>query len=264
MHPAFAGPTASHYRKYRRDVPGALLDPLVDRLGLDRDAVAVDLGAGTGQVAVPLAARVGAVLALEPEPDMLSQLRQRVDEENVRNLVCVLASDRDLATVLGTIGVCRLVTVANALHWMDAPAVFSAAHDGLAPGGGIAIITHGIPLWLADTEWAQAVNAYLGDWFGRSPTGSCGTDEAALRERRDQLSGAGFEDVEVLEHRYQADVDTDYVLGHLHSALSEDVLPMSRRPEFEDGLRRALTPFADTPLCEDVPVTALVGRRLRG
>ncbi|WP_442929129.1 class I SAM-dependent methyltransferase [Modestobacter sp. VKM Ac-2983] len=103
MDPAFAGPTASHYRLYRRDVPDALLDRLVEHVELTRDAVALDLGAGTGQVAVPLAARVGTVLAVEPEPDMLAQLRQR-GEESVRNLLCVLASDREVPGLLDTVG----------------------------------------------------------------------------------------------------------------------------------------------------------------
>lgn len=263
MNPAFAGPTASHYRVYRRDVPDAVLDRLVEHVELTRDAVALDLGAGTGQVAVPLAARVGTVLAVEPEADMLAQLRQRGEEESVRNLLCLLASDREVAALLHTVGGgrCGLVTVANALHWMDAPALFEAAHQGLAPDGAIAVITHGVPLWLAEADWARALNAYLADWFGRPVTAGCGSDAAALRERQGQLAAAGFEEVAVLEHRYQADVDGDYVIGHLYSALDEEVLPTARRPEFEDGLRRALSPFEGTRMREDVPVTALVGRR---
>jgi len=223
----------------------------------------LDLGAGTGQVAVPLAAHVGTALAVEPEPDMLAQLRRRGEEENVRNLLCVLASDQDVPALLDAIGRgrCGLITVANALHWMDAPALFEAAHRGLAPGGAVAIITHGIPLWLNEEHWARALNAYLTDWFGRPLTARCGSDEAALRERQDQLAAAGFSDVAVIKHRYQADIDADYVIGHLYSALDADALPTARRPEFEGGLRRALSRFQGTQMREDVRVTALVGRR---
>jgi SAM-dependent methyltransferase len=260
---AFAGPTALHYRRYRRDVPEVLLDRLVEHVELPGDAIALDLGAGTGQVAVPLAARVGAVLAMEPEPDMLAQLRRRSEEDNVANLVCVLGSDQDVPALLNSVGRggCGLLTVANALHWMDAPALFAAADRGLASGGAIAIITHGIPLWLTDADWARALNVYLADWFGRPLTASCGSDAAALRERRDQLVAAGFTEVAVLEHRYQADVDVDYVIGHLYSALDADVLPVARRPDFEDGLRQALRRFQEEPMQEDLLVTALVGRR---
>lgn len=92
-------------------------------------------------------------------------------------------------------------------------------------------------------------------------TAGCGSDEEALRERQGQMRAAGFADVAVLEHRYQADVDADYAIGHLYSAMDEDVLPTARRPEFEEGLRRALSPFEGMRMREDVPVTALVGRR---
>lgn len=261
MNPAFAVPTASHYRRCRRDVPDALLDRLGECVELTRDAVALDLGAGTGQVAIPLAARVATVLAVEPEPDMLVQLRQRGEEEGARNLVCVLGSDGDVPSLLDVVGRCGVVTVANALHWMDAPALFEAVHRGLAPGGAIAVITHGIPLWLADADWARALNHYLAEWFGRPVASGCGSDAAALRERTAHVAAAGFADVAVLEHRYQAEFDMDYIIGHLYSALSEDVLPTARRPEFEDGLRRTLSPFQGAQMLEDVPVTALLGRR---
>jgi trans-aconitate methyltransferase len=53
----FAGWTAEHYRHFRRDVPDAVVDELVGRLGLDAGDTAVELGAGTGQVArrIPVA-----------------------------------------------------------------------------------------------------------------------------------------------------------------------------------------------------------------
>lgn len=49
-----------------------------------------------------------------------------------------------------------LITVANALHFMNPASVFADARELLRPGGGIAIISHGVPLWLADTPWARS------------------------------------------------------------------------------------------------------------
>lgn len=54
----FAGSTAEAYRRFRRDVPPAVLDQLMIHFGLGGADRAVDLGAGTGQVAVGLAARL--------------------------------------------------------------------------------------------------------------------------------------------------------------------------------------------------------------
>ena len=100
----FAGSTAEAYRRFRRDVPAVVLDRLVAHFELGGQDRAVDLGAGTGQVAVGLAARLAGVLALDPEPDMLIELRRRAAEERVPNLVCALAADSDLPAVARAAG----------------------------------------------------------------------------------------------------------------------------------------------------------------
>ncbi len=87
----FSGSTAEAYRRFRRDVPLSVLEQLVSHLGLGREERAIDLGAGTGQVAVPLAGWLAGVLAVEPEPDMLIQLRRRLVEEQIPNVLCALA-----------------------------------------------------------------------------------------------------------------------------------------------------------------------------
>ena len=96
-------------------------------------------------------------------------------------------------------------------------------------------------------------------------TGACGTDEQTLRARRRLLEQAGFVDVDVLEHDFEALLDVDYVLGHLYSALPPGRIVTDRRPAFEAGLRAALRPYsepaANARLVEDVPVQVLVGRR---
>lgn len=268
MNGDFGGSTAEAYRHFRRDAPAVVLDRLVSHLGLYPTDRAIDLGAGTGQVTVPLAARLAGVLAVEPEPDMLAQLRHRVQEEHVPNVVCVLAADADLPAVTEVVGEAGfgLLTVANALHWMDAAAVFAAARRLLRPGGGVAVITHGRPLWLGERDWTRALRIYLEGWFG-PVTGSCGTDEATLAERRRLLEQAGFADVTVLEHHFTEPLDVDYVLGHLYSALSPGQIPPDRREEFDAGVRAALRPYAERGmgglggLVEEVPVDVLVGRR---
>lgn len=261
----FAGSTAEAYRRFRRDVPASVLDRLVAHLGLGADDRAVDLGTGTGQVAVGLATRLGGVLALDPEPDMLVQLRRRAAEEQVTNLVCALAADSDLpapARVTGDAG-WGLLTVANALHWMDAAAVFANGRRLLRPGGGIAVITHGRPLWLGERNWTRALRHLLEEWFG-PVTGTCGSDEQTRIERRGLLERAGFTDVAVLEHRYEAPLDPDHVLGHLQSALSPGQVGPDRRDGFAAAVHAALRPYSERgpgALVEDVPVDVLVGRR---
>jgi SAM-dependent methyltransferase len=259
----FAGSTAEHYLRFRRDLPGGVLDDLVRRVDATQDSVAVDLGAGTGQVAAPLAARVGTVLAMEPEPAMAALLRRRTEEQRIGNLLTLLASDRDLPTVVRALGggAWRLVTIENALHWMDADAVFRACSGLLPDGGGLAIITHGVPLWLGPAEWARSLRRFLEEWLGQPVSSPCGSDDATRRDREQHLRRTGFSDVVVIRHRYECAVDAEHVVGHLYSAMSEAMVPGDRRAEFEAGVRQSLGPFDDAPMVEEVPVTVLLARR---
>ena len=50
-----------------------------ERLGLDGNSVVVDLGAGTGQFAVPAARRFGRVIAVDVSPVMVAAIRAKAD-----------------------------------------------------------------------------------------------------------------------------------------------------------------------------------------
>ena len=63
----FAG-TAWHYARYRPGYPPAFLDDLTQRLGLDGTGRLLDLGCGTGQLTLPLAAHVAKPSAWTPNP----------------------------------------------------------------------------------------------------------------------------------------------------------------------------------------------------
>lgn len=258
----FAGSTAQHYRRYRRDVPDEVLASLCEVLGLTLADCVLDLGCGTGQAAVPLAARVGSVIAVDPEPDMLTQLDARIHDETVENVTTVLGSDRDLADLLGARGPSSVaaVTIATALHWMNAELVFSTSRDLLRTGGGVAVITQGLPLWLQDSAWARELRRYLETWIGPLKL-TCGTDRHSLAERRDLMVRLGFQAVQVHRHTARVEVEVDYVIGHLYSAMSHSQVGDVDRGRFERGLREALQPHGQrTPLVEAIDATLLIGQ----
>lgn len=257
----FAGPTAQYYAMYRRDVPGILLDAVMTTAGITSADWVLDLGCGTGQVAAVLSARVGGVLAVDPEPDMLGGLRARLAADRTENVLPVLASDASLPAIAQLLGAMfGAVTVANALHWMDTDRVFGQARRLLRPGGALVVISQGPPMWLADSSWACDLRGYLARWVGGTLTGTCDTDREAAEERRERMRAHGFSSVELVEHTYENDIDLAYVAGHLYSAMSQSMVPVERRPEFESGLRRALREhLVGGRLTERIDATALIG-----
>jgi ubiquinone/menaquinone biosynthesis C-methylase UbiE len=257
----FAGPTARYYATYRRDVPDVLLDAVVRTAEITPADWVLDLGCGTGQVAAVLASRVAGVLAVDPEPDMLTGLRARLTAEHVENVLPLLASDADVPAISQLSGArFGAVTVANALHWMETDRVFGQSRQLLRPGGALVIISQGPPMWLADTSWATDLRAYLEQWAGRPLTGTCGTDREAAQQRRARMEAHGFGAIDLVEHSYETEVDLTYVAGHLYSAMPQAMVPAERRPEFESGLQRALREdLAEGKLIERIDATALIG-----
>ena len=85
----FSGETATYYARYRRGYPPAAVDAIAEAFGLGADDLVVDLGCGTGQLSLPLAARVRAVVGVDPEPDMLMLARRTARDGRAGRLLAL-------------------------------------------------------------------------------------------------------------------------------------------------------------------------------
>jgi trans-aconitate methyltransferase len=243
----FAGEVADFYASYRRGYPVEVFDDLVSSFGLTGEDTVLDLGCGTGQLTVPMAGRVGHVLGVDPSADMLAKGKP------VPNITWQVGSDTDLPDVTGL----GAVTIGQALHWMDHESLFRALRSRVRPGGGIAVVTNGTPLWLQDTTWSRALRAVLEDWTGTGVGATCGTAEEDQERYRDALTTAGYE-VSTAVVEYTDELDLEHVVGGVYSALPLDRLPTKdRRPLLEERIRRSLEPHQ--PFLEHVRVSILKG-----
>lgn len=82
----FSGKLADLYHRYRHGYPDEVIDALVDAFGMTGQDVVVDLGCGTGQLALPTARRVRAVVGVDPEREMLRRARQAAKDMDVPNV----------------------------------------------------------------------------------------------------------------------------------------------------------------------------------
>ena len=255
----FTGETARLYARYRRDLPADQARAVAELLGLSTGDVVLDLGSGTGQLAVPLRNHCAGVIAVDPEPAMLAGLRDR----DVPGVLCVLAADRDLARLrhlLATKEGVGAVVIGNALHWMDEPAALATCAELLRRGGAIGVITQGPPMWLGPARWQHGVRQVLEEHLG-PVTSTCGTDTAALESRVLALQELGL-GVHVATWNASYEVDADWVIGHLGSALPSDALRPGEPRGLADALRAQLAEPDGEVLVEEVTTTAIVARRL--
>ena len=130
---------------------------------LGRPLVVLDLGGGTGGLAVPLALAGHHVHVLDPSPDALASLQRRAreqglgegsaaDAERAQGQGSVTASQGDAETITDTAAVRELVggraidliCCHEALEWTDDPAgTLKAIASILTPGGALSLVTSG-------------------------------------------------------------------------------------------------------------------------
>ncbi|MGW5238016.1 class I SAM-dependent methyltransferase [Monashia sp. NPDC004114] len=217
-----------------------------ERLG--RPIEVLDLGGGTGGVAVPLAEAGHRVTVVDPSPDALAALARRAREAGIVDQVSGVQGDGDsLSTVLAGSQV-DLACCHGTLEFVDDPAAtLRALGAALRPGGVLSLLVAGrLAVVFAKAiagEFAQARSALVdpsGRWGGTDPL----PRRFDVDELEALLAGAGFTEVhvrgtDILRHLVPAsliDSDSD------RAALAEldDLLVTGPGREFLRTLGNAL------------------------
>jgi SAM-dependent methyltransferase len=125
-----AGVVAAYY--HRPPYPDEVFSILLELVGSPR--VVLDIGAGTGDMARPLADLVERVDAIEVSPRMIEEgNRQAGDRPNLR-WIQGRAEDAPLQPPYG------LVTAGESIHWMDWDTVLPRIASAVSPDAVLAII----------------------------------------------------------------------------------------------------------------------------
>lgn len=227
--------TAPYYARYRPGYPPELLDRLATAAGLDGTGRLLDLGCGTGQLAVPLARHFDEVVAVDVEPEMLAELPPGIRTVQGR------AEDVDEGW-----GEFRLVTIGRAFHWMDGPVVMER----------LARITQQVALVGDSHEHSEAQTIMLEisrELFGERPRMKQPTVRYAQA-----LADSPFDDVIEISVEVERTWTIDQLIGCAYSTSFASLARVGdRREAFEQVMRERLKPFYR----ERTPVDALLGRR---
>lgn len=141
---------AAFYR-YRPPYPADLVEFLAACAG--PQARVVDLGAGTGSLGLPLAARGLEVTAVEPAESMLSELRANASAGRLA-VHSIHAAAESTGLPASSFD---LALVADALHWVDPERAGPEIHRLLEARGGCAVVE----VHLRSTPFVEALLARL-------------------------------------------------------------------------------------------------------
>ncbi len=156
------GQTAADYARYRAGFPESFFKHLIELGIATGDQAILDLGTGTGALALEFAARGNHVVALDPSPELLAQAQARAEALG-------LAVDFALASAEETgqpDHAFDVVAAATCWHWFDRPRAAEECARALKPGGRLLIAAmdwHIIPGNVLESS-ARLISEHNPDW----------------------------------------------------------------------------------------------------
>jgi ubiquinone/menaquinone biosynthesis C-methylase UbiE len=115
-------------------------DAILGAFGLGPGAALADIGAGTGFFSIPAAKRVGPsgiVHAIDVEPAMLEDLRERVASQGLANVRILRSEEERIPLPHGSVDVAFLACV---LHELEGPGTLRECARILKPNGRLAVV----------------------------------------------------------------------------------------------------------------------------
>jgi SAM-dependent methyltransferase len=147
----FYAPVTSLFVADPRRTGEPALDALVG-LASEEDSW-LDIGAGAGRYALPLALRVREVVAVEPSGSMRRALRTGLDEHGIHNVRVVAGAWPDALDELGPLPAVDTALIAHVAYDIEAIGAFLDAMEAAARDRCVAMLTDRSPASVADPFW---------------------------------------------------------------------------------------------------------------
>jgi CTP:molybdopterin cytidylyltransferase MocA len=138
--------------------PARADDPVLEVLvGLARhDDIWLDIGAGAGRYALPLAGHVGELVAIDPSTSMLDALRAGMTEHGIANVGAVAGRwppDDELRSIIGPDPVADVALIAHVGYDVEAIGPFLDAMEAAVRGLCVAVLMERNPASVAAPFW---------------------------------------------------------------------------------------------------------------
>ncbi|MFJ9789337.1 class I SAM-dependent methyltransferase [Streptomyces globosus] len=254
-----------HYARYRPRLPDEVVQLLARELDEAKAPTLLDLGAGTGQVALSLLPALPPTAHLDLVDQDSGMLRTALDELRPhlgkRTATAHTVPAEKFVPARPGYGA-DLITCCRAFHWMDRPAVLAMADQMAAPQAAFAVMGDG-SLWTHQAEWTTALKVLIQSHLGEDRrAGTIGTYREPGRRYEDDLANSAFS--EIAEHHipFTRSWTPRGVLGYLRSTSFARPDLFADHARFEDQAQELLLQQArDGVLHEDGVFTVLLARR---
>ncbi len=258
----FSG-TAWYYARYRPDYPDKIFHLIRDKFKLNKKSRVLDLGCGTGQIALKLAPSVEEIIAIDPQEEMLKEGRRLAGRRKIRNITWIPGESKDLKAMSRSFGKIDLTVIAGAFHWMDRAQTLADLYPMTVTGGGIALVGGTIPMFRAEVPWIKIIDDTVIDWLGKErKAGTKGVFHNPLKWHEDYLRESRFTDIRTVYMHTRRKWTINRIIGFLYSTSASSIPVLGDKKEpFENELRKRLTRYNPSGIFYQAAVTEIITAR---
>ena len=213
---------ADLYERVRPTYPGEAVDWLTQKLRIDGRSSVLDLGAGTGKLTRAFVPHAGRVVAVEPGPNMLAELRQAVPQAEAH-----LGAAEAIPLPDGSVDA---VVCGQSFHWFRTDDALAEIRRVLRPGGGLGLIWNvRDPADPVREEVTTLLHPFMPPGRPPLPTTVVGLIDVAFG----RVQSASF--------RFEQELDAEGVVGRILSISFVAAAAPERRAELAETLRAMVT-----------------------
>lgn len=232
--------TSSYYARYRFGYPASVIDFLVQRLALTADTAVLDLGCGTGQIAIPLSLRGIPVRAVDPDAEMLVEGIRAELKSGGHGIQWQRGDDKSLSDLQIPQLTCCMMGAS--FHWTKREALLKKLDKLIAPAGGVVLLDSRDEVWKGTGHrWPAITQEVITQLLGSRRRAGDSVYEHPIDRHEVVLARSVFSNVESHVFRETKNLTLDDIIGlQLSMSYASPALLGDRLDFFKSELRDRL------------------------
>jgi len=207
--------THKYYVKYRPGIPKAVIDIIVKHFDVKPTDRVLDLGCGTGQVALAMDGKCREMVCLDPDPEMLKWAKKATKDCKIK-LRWINRPAEDLGRIKEKLGTFKIATSCRAFHRMDQDQVLKDLDDLIEEDGGVAVFSDYV-LWKGVAEWQLILKKVIQKYLGEEKLIRKGKFKEPEERWEDILIRSAFRFVKTCEVPITRTWDVESIIGYVFS-----------------------------------------------
>lgn len=230
---------AYYYARFRPFYPDELVQDITSIFQLKRNDRILDIGSGTGHLAIQLSPKVNEIVAVEPDSEMIKQGKWFSDQYHTTNIRWIRSPAEELSAI-PDLGNLKLATFGTSFHWMQQDKVLKLLEPLIESEGGV-VVTGSASLWTKTDPWEVEIKTLVQKYLGEKRRAGTGHYQQPTEPFIDMLKRSTFREVQERHYLPKREMNIDQVIGRTFSASwANPALFGDRKDAFEHELRERL------------------------